>query len=475
MPRFSFVVIAYNVESYIKDCLRSVMAQSLRDIEVVIVDDYSTDNTAAIISDTIRGDQRCRLVRHNENCGAHIARKSGVAQTHGDYVVFVDGDDRVKPDLCERLEEVYQHESPDILRFCREVVSPEISQESVRKLEASFNCDTGHRVDNEILLSVFSDEYHVRGTWSVIDCSFRGEMLRQSFQQMTNHPIGRMQDSYEFFVLADAAKSMQVMREYRGLLYSYGTGVSGDNRQSLSRFEKGQSGIHSSLAALLDYANTRDDEVVSQCAGWMRRTALSIVGRDWSGRLPMSEQIASFKLLRNTWGDVETAYIIAEPLSARARWVWDNGGYPDYADPMVQWELLFSELSISDDTDPLVTEKIRYCSKLCNAVEYREDSRIRDDILIWQSSDAHMKEIQRAARLEQIRRSAMQRTVLGRILTGRISIRALAVLFPQGSKRRKVAGKIKKAHAMFASGVWKGYSVKTLFVKGRSVLRRLSA
>lgn len=475
MPRFSFVVIAYNVESYIKDCLRSVMAQSLRDIEVVIVDDYSTDNTAAIISDTIRGDRRCRLVRHNENCGAHIARKSGVAQTHGDYVVFVDGDDRVKPDLCERLEEVYQHESPDILRFCREVVSPEISQESVRKLEASFNCDTGHRVDNEILLSVFSDEYHVRGTWSVIDCSFRGEMLRQSFQQMTNHPIGRMQDSYEFFVLADAAKSMQVMREYRGLLYSYGTGVSGDNRQSLSRFEKGQSGIHSSLAALLDYANTRDDEVVSQCAGWMRRTALSIVGRDWSGRLPMSEQIASFKLLRNTWGDVETAYIIAEPLSARARWVWDNGGYPDYADPMVQWELLFSELSISDDTDPLVTEKIRYCSKLCNAVEYREDSRIRDDILIWQSSDAHMKEIQRAARLEQIRRSAMQRTVLGRILTGRISIRALAVLFPQGSKRRKVAGKIKKAHAMFASGVWKGYSVKTLFVKGRSVLRRLSA
>ena len=207
----------------------------------------------------------------------------------------------------------------------------------------------------------------------------------------------------------------------------------------------------------------------------MRRTVLSIVGRDWSGRLPMSEQIASFELLRDTWGDVETAYIVAEPLLARAKWVWYNGGYPDYADPMVQWELLFNQLSISDDSDPLVTEKIRNCRKLCDAVEYREDSRIRDDILIWQSSDAHMKEIQRAARLEQIRRSAMQRTVLGRILTGRISIRALAVLFPQGSKRRKVAGKIKKAHAMFASGVWKGYSVKTLFVKGRSVLRRLSA
>ena len=475
MPMFSFVVIAYNDELYIKDCLSSIQSQTYHDIEVIVVDDCSSDDTAAIIAKTIDGDSRFRLVRRQQNAGAHIARMTGVRETHGEHVIFVDGDDRVQSDLCEQLNRKYETVQPDILRFGIHVIPLHASDEFTKALESSFNVDFDYRTGKEIMLSVFSDSYGTRDTWSVVDRSFAGNFVRESFAAMTTQSLGRMEDAYEFFVLSDRAQSMGALKGYKGLLYSYGTGLSGNGIQSLTRFNEGQRGIHGSLAALLDYANAHDSEVVSQCAKWMRRTVLSIVGRDWSGRLPMSEQIASFELLRDTWGDVETAYIVAEPLFARAKWVWDNGGYPDYADPMVQWELLFNQLSISDDSDPLVTEKIRNCRKLCDAVEYREDSRIRDDILIWQSSDAHMKEIQRAARLEQIRRSAMQRTVLGRILTGRISIRALAVLFPQGSKRRKVAGKIKKAHAMFASGVWKGYSVKTLFVKGRSVLRRLSA
>ena len=475
MPMFSFVVIAYNDELYIKDCLSSIQSQTYHDIEVIVVDDCSSDDTAAIIAKTIDGDSRFRLVRRQQNAGAHIARMTGVRETHGEHVIFVDGDDRVQSDLCEQLNRKYETVQPDILRFGIHVIPLHASDEFTKALESSFNVDFDYRTGKEIMLSVFSDSYGTRDTWSVVDRSFAGNFVRESFAAMTTQSLGRMEDAYEFFVLSDRAQSMGALKGYKGLLYSYGTGLSGNGIQSLTRFNEGQRGIHGSLAALLDYANAHDSEVVSQCAKWMRRTVLSIVGRDWSGRLPMSEQIASFELLRDTWGDVETAYIVAEPLLARAKWVWDNGGYPDYADPMVQWELLFNQLSISDDSDPLVTEKIRNCRKLCDAVEYREDSRIRDDILIWQSSDAHMKEIQRAARLEQIRRSAMQRTVLGRILTGRISIRALAVLFPQGSKRRKVAGKIKKAHAMFASGVWKGYSVKTLFVKGRSVLRRLSA
>ena len=472
---FSFVVIAYNDELYIKDCLSSIQSQTYHDIEVIVVDDCSSDDTAAIIAKTIDGDSRFRLVRRRQNAGAHIARMTGVRETHGEHVIFVDGDDRVQSDLCEQLNRQYETMQPDILRFGIRVIPLHASNEFTKALESSFNVDFDYRTGKEIMLSVFSDSYGTRDTWSVVDRSFAGNFVRESFAAMTTQSLGRMEDAYEFFVLADRARSMGILKGYRGLLYSYGTGLSGNGMQTLTRFEEGQQGIHGSLEALLRYAESRKDPVVSQCARWIRRTVLSIVGRDWAGRLSVNDQIAAVTEIRKTWGETETAYIISEPLYARALWVLKDGGYPDYADPMVQWELLFSELSISDDSDPLVTEKIRYCSKLCNAVEYREDSRMRDNILIWQSSYAQMKEIQRAARLEQIRRSAMQRTVLGRILTGRISTRALAVLFPQGSKRRKVAGKIKKAYVMFASGVWKGYSVKTLFVKGRSVLRRLSA
>lgn len=475
MPKFSFVVIAYNDERYIKDCLRSIQSQTYRDIEIIVVDDCSSDNTAAIIAKTIDGDSRFSLVRRQQNAGAHIARMTGVRETHGEYVIFVDGDDRVRFDLCERLNREYQIEQPDILRFGIKVIPLQASDQFTKTLESSFNVDFDYRAGKEIMLSVFSDSYGLRDTWSVVDRSFAGNFVRESFAMMTAQPLGRMEDAYEFFVLSDRAQSMGALKGYKGLLYSYGTGLSGNGIQPLTRFNEGQRGIHGSLAALLDYANAHDSEVVSQCAKWMRRTVLSIVGRDWSGRLPMSEQIASFELLRDTWGDVETAYIVAEPLFARAKWVWDNGGYPDYADPMVQWELLFNQLSISDDSDPLVTEKIRNCRKLCDAVEYREDSRMRNQILNWRSSDAHMRVIQQATRLEQIRQSSMRRTLLGRVFTGRIMSHAFAILFPQGSKRRTVVGKIKKAYTVFASGAWKGYSMKTLLIKGRSVLQRLSA
>ncbi|MDD6373489.1 MAG: glycosyltransferase family A protein [Bifidobacteriaceae bacterium] len=472
MARFSFVVIAYNVEPYIRQCLESVMAQTVHDIEIVVVDDRSTDNTASIIADTISGDERCSLIRHDDNQGAHLARKTGVAHTHGSHVIFVDGDDRVEPDLCERLEDAYRHDSPDILRFGRKIISPGMPSESLHRLEASFNQDTGRREGSDILLSVFSDTYEPRGTWSLIDCSFDGGMLRRAFSKMTDRQLGRMQDSYEFFVVADEAASMQVLPGYTGLLYSYGTGLSGDGMQSLERFESGQRGIHGSLKAILDYAEERDDDVVSQCARWMRRTVLSIVGRDWSGRLSMADQVASFPALRDTWGDTETAYIVAEPLCARGEFIWKDGGYPKDEDPCVQWRLLFNSLSVTDDDDPLVTEKIRHCGSLCRAIEFREDVDMRDDVAGWADPDRPAEAARKAARLGEIRQTMGQRSFVRRAASNR-AVRGVAkTLFPQGSKRRKMLVKLLGVRKIAASGVWRGYGLKTLIAKGRSFLRR---
>jgi CDP-glycerol glycerophosphotransferase len=102
MPRVSFVVPVYNVEAYLDDCLRSILAQTVGDFEVVMVDDGSTDGSVEIAERHAERDKRLRLVRQ-ANHGLGHARNSGVQAAEGEFLAFVDSDDRLPPDALELL------------------------------------------------------------------------------------------------------------------------------------------------------------------------------------------------------------------------------------------------------------------------------------------------------------------------------------------------------------------------------------
>jgi len=102
MPRVSVVVPVHNVEAYLDDCLRSITAQTVRDLEVVMVDDGSTDRSVEIAERHAERDRRLRLVRQ-ANHGLGHARNTGVRAADGDFFVFVDSDDRLPPDALELL------------------------------------------------------------------------------------------------------------------------------------------------------------------------------------------------------------------------------------------------------------------------------------------------------------------------------------------------------------------------------------
>ena len=91
-PKVSIVVPMYNVGECAVACLRSLMGQTYKNIEIIIVDDGATDDTAAICARTIEGDERAILL-HKENGGLSSARNFGLAHVSGDFVTFVDGDD----------------------------------------------------------------------------------------------------------------------------------------------------------------------------------------------------------------------------------------------------------------------------------------------------------------------------------------------------------------------------------------------
>lgn len=102
MEKVSIVVPAYNAEKTLRYCIESVLKQSYKDIEIIIVDDGSTDNTLSVAKKLQQNDSRI-VVESKLNGGVSSARNLGLKRATGTYVTFVDADDKLKPEMIDQL------------------------------------------------------------------------------------------------------------------------------------------------------------------------------------------------------------------------------------------------------------------------------------------------------------------------------------------------------------------------------------
>lgn len=98
----SIIVPVYNCQEYLDRCVESLRSQTLQDIEILLVDDGSTDSSAQICEKYVAADHRVKYI-HKKNCGVSSARNAGLETALGEYVMFVDSDDRLVPEACELL------------------------------------------------------------------------------------------------------------------------------------------------------------------------------------------------------------------------------------------------------------------------------------------------------------------------------------------------------------------------------------
>lgn len=116
MPKVSIIVPCYNVAPYVARCLDSLINQTLCDIEIICIDDKSTDDTLKILSEYAQQDERITLIKHATNTGVAIARNDGMNIATGKYIGFVDPDDYVDLDFYEKLYNKAIETGADIIR-----------------------------------------------------------------------------------------------------------------------------------------------------------------------------------------------------------------------------------------------------------------------------------------------------------------------------------------------------------------------
>lgn len=115
--KFSVLVPVYNVEKYITECLNSLLEQTFKDYEIILVDDGATDCSGKIC-DAYQSQYPERItVYHNENRGLMLSRRFGIQHSRGEILVFVDSDDYVDTHMLERINDVFESESPDMVIY----------------------------------------------------------------------------------------------------------------------------------------------------------------------------------------------------------------------------------------------------------------------------------------------------------------------------------------------------------------------
>lgn len=116
MIKVSVIMPVYNAEKYLPTALDCLLAQTLKEIEIICVDDGSTDNSAIILEEYAKKDSRIRIIRQN-NQYAGVARNNGMAKAKGKYLSFLDADDYFKPDMLKEAYECAQKIGADIVVF----------------------------------------------------------------------------------------------------------------------------------------------------------------------------------------------------------------------------------------------------------------------------------------------------------------------------------------------------------------------
>lgn len=207
MFKYSIIVAVYNLENYIEESLNSLLHQTYRNIEVLVVDDGSVDNSVKICRTISGRDSRMRLITSGHG-GVSVARNTGLNNATGDYVFFVDGDDFIEKDYIEKADRILSKSNTDVMitnhyyyydnntkKHTDKVMFP--ITDAVRKKEASL---LDHILENSysmpcyVCFNIYKRDYLVKNKCSFTENISWGEDSDFFLQVMLRNPAYEVAD-----------------------------------------------------------------------------------------------------------------------------------------------------------------------------------------------------------------------------------------------------------------------------------------
>lgn len=218
MQKISIIIPVYKVESYLSECLDSVIGQTYKNLEIILIDDGSPDNCGVICDKYAEEDSRI-IVIHKENEGVSAARNDGLKRVTGDWITFIDSDDWIEPDYCENFIQFASKHKADMI-FLGGLIEENSGDESLicRSVQSEFvYTKADHPKKWETLQAkVFSiklsdDHLSNQCSWGVVCSAFHSAHFWKGKKIMFSTELIRLEDSLFNFMMIEKADSIGVL------------------------------------------------------------------------------------------------------------------------------------------------------------------------------------------------------------------------------------------------------------------------
>lgn len=198
-PLVSVIVPVYNVELYLKECVRSIIHQTYTNVEIILIDDGSSDNSASICDAFVSKDSRIKVI-HKQNSGLSSARNVGIEKATGKYLLFVDSDDWISKEMVADMISLAEQRKSQL------IVSP--ITHKINKINKKNKKVRSYTISQEGLLkSFFSEGY--------ISTSASGKLYLSSLWKNERFPEGMIFEDYAtIYKIVLACDNIQVLGNY---------------------------------------------------------------------------------------------------------------------------------------------------------------------------------------------------------------------------------------------------------------------
>lgn len=210
-PFFSIILPTYNVEPYIERCITSCINQSYKNFELIFVDDCGQDNSIKIIKKWIDLDHRIKIIYNQTNLGTFHARKRGVEESKGNYVLFLDPDDSLPKDSLLKIKEEIKNRNIDLILYGIESINKEKTKKKLPKSKKT-------NINNNILYYVFHNVKNVsHGTPGKL---YASHLIKKTYKKLSyiNERLTFGEDALLFFTASSLASTLYISKE---ILYTY--------------------------------------------------------------------------------------------------------------------------------------------------------------------------------------------------------------------------------------------------------------